>query len=97
MKILFTAEHEYNGIELACVQEVITRQIYIIDSSALELKKDVKEKTFLDRLCRQELTFLEEVAKGNGCAKRECFTCILSKFPEPNCKKLANDLLLKLQ
>lgn len=101
VKILFTAEHE-DGTELACVQEVKTKQIYIIDSSALELnelrlKKEDKEKTFLDRLYRQELTFLEEVAKGNGCANRECFVCILDKFPESNCKKLANDLLEKLK
>lgn len=95
VKVLFTAEHEYNDKELACVQDVETRRVYIIDSSVLELKED-KEKSFLDRLCKQELTFLQEIAEGNICC-RECDTCILNNFPEFDCEKLAKDLLEKLE
>lgn len=44
VKMLFTAEHEDNGKELACVQDVKTRRVYIIDSSALELEEEEEEE-----------------------------------------------------
>lgn len=98
VEMLFTAEHEHNGKELACVQDVVTKRVYIIGTSALELKevKENEEKSFLDRLKRGELTFLQEVAEGNVCC-RECDTCILNNFPEFDCAKLAKDLLEKLK
>lgn len=98
VKMLFTAEHEYNDKKLACVQDVVTKRVYIIESSALELKEDREneEKSLLDRLDRGELTFLQEVAEGNSCC-HDCDTCILSFFPETSCEKLAKDLLEKLK
>lgn len=100
VKILFTAEHENSGKELACVQEVVTKSVYIIDTSALELDeeeyKEKKDKSFLDRLCKQELTFLQEIAEGNLC-RRDCDTCILNSFLSFDCEKLAKDLLEKLE
>jgi hypothetical protein len=100
VKILFTAEHEYLDIKLACVQDVETRRVYIIDSSALELKEDKEkeEKSFLDRLIKNERNFLQDLATGKRhCYTRECCNCILGFFPEPSCAKLAKDLLEKLK
>lgn len=98
VKILFTAEHEYEDKELACVQDVKTRRVYIIDSSVL-LKEDNEneEKSFLDRLNKDELNFLQEKATEGSCGTRECYNCILSFFPETSCEKLAKDLLEKLK
>jgi hypothetical protein len=100
VKVLFTAEHEYNDKKLACVQDVETRRVYIIDSSALELKEDKEkeEKPFLDRLSKDELNFLQGLATGKiNCDARECCKCILNFFPETSCEKLAKDLLEKLK
>lgn len=103
VKILFTAEHEYEGKELACVQEVVTRRVYIIDSSVLELKEDKEDKeneenSFLYRLRKDERDFLQGLVKGKRhCDTRECCNCILSFFPETSCEKLAKDLLEKLE
>lgn len=105
VKILFTAEHEYEGKELACVQDVKTRRVYIIDSSVLELEvdkekedKENEDKSFLDRLRKNELHFLQGLVTGKRhCDTRECRNCILSFFPETSCEKLAKDLLEKLK
>lgn len=103
VKILFTEKHEYNDKELACVQDVVTKRVYIIDSSVLELKEDKEkeeneEKSFLYRLSRDERNFLQGLAKGKrNCDDRECCNCILSYFPESSCEKLAKDLLEKLK
>ena len=100
VKILFTEKHEYNDKELACVQDVVTKRVYIIDSSVLELKEDKEkeEKSILDRLAKEELTFLQGLAKGKrNCEDRDCGTCMLNNFPELGCASLAKDLLEKLK
>ena len=100
VKILFTAEHEDNGKELACVQDVKTRRVYIIDSSALVLKEanENEENSFLYRLRKDEQDFLQGLVKGKRhCDTRECCNCILGFFPETSCVQLAKDLLEKLK
>jgi hypothetical protein len=100
VKMLFTAEHIYLDKKLACVQDVETKRVYIIDCSVLELKEDKEkeEKSFLDRLRKNERNFLQGLATGKRhCDTRECCNCILSFFPETSCEKLAKDLLEKLK